>query len=89
MRTAVVFALVLFAAASALAATWQSELSSQMQELHGCKVGFLAQVNERHEDGRPVVSAMVQCEDGRQFDAVRHGKRGLFTITVCEQRRVC
>lgn len=74
---------------TAAAASWQEELTMQMQELKDCKLGFLAKVVETRRNGKRLVMATAHCEDGRQFDVERQGDRGLFTIEECEQRRVC
>ena len=89
MRMATSLLLGLLLPTAAFAASWQEELTMQMQELKNCKLGFLAKVVETSKDGVPVVTATAQCEDGRQFDVERIGERGLFKIKECEQKRVC
>ena len=39
--------------------------------------------------GQLFFEARAQCQDGRQFDAIRKGNMAPFRITKCEETVVC
>ncbi len=71
-----------FGAWAALA-SWEEDLTAEIQDLHNCDVAFLSQVVEREVRGERLVMAKVHCLDGRTFDAVRISDYDLFEFREC------
>ncbi len=89
----VTFASVLLTAPHAIAQStnpaWLDEVTMQLAFEEQCNVGYFISMKETELAGQLYFEARAQCEDGRQFDAVREGRIQPFKITKCKETVVC
>lgn len=67
-------------------ATWQEELSYEIDLVYDCEVAFLSHVVERGVGDKQMILAKVHCTDSRAFDAQRLDPYEPFIFTECEDR---
>lgn len=68
---------------------WLDEVTVQLALEEQCNVGYFISMKETELAGQLYFEARAQCEDGRQFDAVREGRIQPFKITKCKETVVC
>lgn len=68
---------------------WLDEVTVQLALEEQCNVGYFISMKETELAGQLYFEARAQCEDGRQFDAVREGRIKPFKITKCKETVVC
>jgi len=66
------------------AATWQEDLTWEIEKAENCKVALITQIVERTIEDRHLVMAKVHCEDKRTFDAIRRSDFDPFEFRRCE-----
>ena len=65
--------------------SWLDSLRDQLRVARDCEARYFLNIRERDITAGRAYSARVQCEDGRQFDAVREDPAVEFTIESCEK----
>lgn len=73
----------LLALAGPAAAQWEEAITDLLREETGCEADFIAELQERTEDGQTIVEARVHCADGRTFDVSWNLDTGAFTHERC------
>lgn len=68
---------------------WLEDVTLQLALEKQCDVGYFISMKESELAGQLFFEARAQCQDGRQFDAVRKGNMEPFRITRCEETVVC
>lgn len=68
---------------------WLEDVTIQLALEEQCDVGYFISMKESELAGQLFFEARAQCQDGRQFDAVRKGNMEPFKITKCEETVVC
>ena len=79
-------AILLVGSVAAAQATWQDDLSYEIELVHDCEVAFLSHVVEREVDDKQVVIVKVHGTDQRSFDAQRLDPLDPFHFSPCEHR---
>ena len=78
-----------YAIAQSTNPAWLDEVTMQLALEEQCNVGYFISMKETELAGQLYFEARAQCEDGRQFDAVREGRIQPFKITKCKETVVC
>lgn len=68
---------------------WLEDVTQQLALEKQCEVGYFISMKESELAGQLFFEARAQCQDGRQFDAIRKGNMAPFRITKCEETVVC
>ncbi len=83
------FVLGLAAGTGPAGAEWEDDLQLQIESEKQCKAVSISNVVEFTTDGHNGLTATVECEDGRYFQASRDRPLRAFILTGCKDERAC
>ncbi len=79
----------LLAASLQAQAEWEDDLQLQMESEKQCKAVSISNVVEFTTDGHDGITATVECEDGRFFQASRDRPLRAFSLAECKDEAAC
>ena len=79
----------LLTASLAAHAEWEDDLQLQIESEKQCKAVSISNVVEFTTDGHDGITATVECEDGRFFQASRDRPLRAFSLAECKDEAAC